>query len=166
MGKKSMWCNGASGYIYPTGHGCGDTVPHYHPAPEPIPIPKKPPKRVGESDVLRRIREAVGAIDGVTLWRNNTGMLEDRNGTKVRFGLCEGSADLVGIVEVPGDHEAWPPGPKTIGRFIAIEVKKPGKKPTKEQLAFLELVTKMGGYACWVTSVDEAVAHVRWARCL
>lgn len=135
-----------------------------------IPIPRKPPRQKGESEIVRRIREAAGALEGVVLFRNNTGMLEDRHGTKVRFGLCEGSADLVGMVD------CWVTGQTTgqgyaattkihrIGRFIAIEVKQPGEKPTKEQTDFLDLVASMGGYACWVDSVESALAHVALAR--
>ncbi len=128
----------------------------------PLAIPKRAKKKPGESEVLRRIREAVGALEGVTLWRNNTGMLEDRHGTKVRFGLCEGSADLIGCVEC-----YWGEATSTrVGRFFALEVKQPGKKPTAAQHAFLDLVRSLGGHAAWVDNVKDALAEVELARAL
>jgi hypothetical protein len=119
-----------------------------------IPVPRRVKRDPGESDILRRIREEFGKLPYVTMWRNNTGMLEDRNGTKVRFGLCEGSADLVGIVTMPSG----------VGRFFALEVKQPGKVPTAKQFAFLAHVNKMGGYGCWADAVEVAVDHVEDAR--
>ncbi len=138
-----------------------------------IHIPRRPAKRAGESEIVRRIREAVGALEGVTIWRNNTGMLEDRHGTKVRFGLCEGSADLVGIVQmrrpvyVNGAVAGYAvDGFSGVGRFFALEVKQPGKKPTAAQHAFLDLVRSLGGYGAWCDSVSDALAHVEKARAL
>ena len=60
-----------------------------------------------------------------------------RNG-RVRIGGC---SDLIGILQD--------------GRFLAIEVKRPGQKPTEEQIGFLNLVLQSGGVAGWVTSADE-----------
>lgn len=68
----------------------------------------------------------------------------------VHFGLCPGSADLVGIACQDG-----------IGRFVAIEVKLPGEKPRADQVRFLEHVRKMGGIAGVATSVEEAIALVQ-----
>lgn len=65
----------------------------------------------------------------------------------MRYGLCVGSADLIGMLAPQG-------------RFLALEVKRPGEKPTKEQELFLELVRKSGGVAAVVTSVEEALAVV------
>ena len=47
---------------------------------------------------------------------------------------------------------------KGSGRFIAFEVKMPGKKPTPEQLAWHRIVNESGGLAVVVHSVDEALA--------
>lgn len=46
------------------------------------------------------------------------------------------------------------------GHFIAIEVKKPKKKPTPIQYAFLEAINKCGGLAFYVTSVDEVKSYI------
>ena len=44
------------------------------------------------------------------------------------------------------------------GRFIAIEVKRPGNVPTRAQVRQLELIRKAGGIAVVVHSVAEALA--------
>jgi len=50
-----------------------------------------------------------------------------------------GISDIIGIME---------------GRFIAIEVKRPGKQPTERQKEFLSSVRKKGGVSCVVDSVE------------
>ena len=40
------------------------------------------------------------------------------------------------------------------GRFVAIEVKRTGKKPEPIQEAFLESINKKGGIAFWSDSLD------------
>jgi penicillin-binding protein-related factor A (putative recombinase) len=47
------------------------------------------------------------------------------------------------------------------GRFIAIEVKSTGKKPTEHQQAFLNRITEAKGYAFWVDSVDQYFTAMR-----
>lgn len=41
------------------------------------------------------------------------------------------------------------------GRFVAIEVKRPGKKPEPIQEAFLESINKKGGIAFWSDNLDK-----------
>ena len=44
------------------------------------------------------------------------------------------------------------------GRFIAIEVKRPGEKPTELQNAKLEKIREAGGVAVWVDSLEAAMS--------
>lgn len=104
-----------------------------------------------EREILADIRAVFARIPWVTLWRNNTGALKDVTGRTVQFGLCEGSADLVGIV---APH----------GRWIAIEVKRPGKRPTAAQLRFLERVRSLGGVGVWIDDAESAIAALAAAR--
>jgi hypothetical protein len=46
------------------------------------------------------------------------------------------------------------------GRFWAVEVKAPGKKPTEEQLDFLARVNAAGGKGILAFSLDEVMAAV------
>ncbi len=112
-----------------------------------------------ENEIQRNVRLALGKLPYLVLWRNNTGVATfGNNGDRgrVRYGLCEGSSDLVGIVTMPDGN----------GRFIALELKREdeGSKESELQAKFLELVRKRGGFACIVRSVDEALLAVERAR--
>ncbi len=100
-----------------------------------------------EIDIQNTIRLALSK-KGIINWRNNTGALKDINGRLVRYGLCKGSADIIGIM--PGT-----------GQFIAIEVKTPGKKPTEAQEKFLQAVRKAGGLAGVATCVEDVEEILR-----
>jgi hypothetical protein len=88
------------------------------------------------------------------LFRNNVGTAyQGKKGTingqiviseprLIEFGLCVGSSDLIGFTEVEITAEMV--GQK-IAVFTAVEVKKKGKKPTKEQRNFLNMVIAKGG---------------------
>ena len=96
-----------------------------------------------EADLYNPIRLAAVPF-GCVLFRNNTGVLQDRHGQYVRYGLGVGSSDLIGWTTHHG-----------LAMFTAIEVKRPGKKTTKEQDAFLLAVRHAGGIGLCVHSVEE-----------
>lgn len=108
-----------------------------------------------ESEIQARIRLALGEEHDVTLWRNNVGVAEMWSSAgksqRVQYGLCVGSSDLIGML-APG------------GRLLALEIKKPGEKPTAEQVKFQRHVRQMGGFAAVVCSSDEARAAIVRAR--
>lgn len=72
---------------------------------------------------------------GAILWRNNTGAYKVGN-RYVRFGLCVGSSDLIGLTRD--------------GRFLAIEVKRGNKKPEPEQQKYIDFVNAKGGLAFFI----------------
>lgn len=41
------------------------------------------------------------------------------------------------------------------GRFVAIEVKRPGQKPKPIQEAFLDAINKKGGVGFWADNLDK-----------
>ena len=107
---------------------------------------------MSEQAIQQRIRLACSR--GPTrLWRNNTGRLRDERGQLVTFGLCPGSADLIGYrsVVVTSDMVG-----QTLAVFAAVEVKTPTGRPTPEQTTFLEHVAAAGGLAGIARSVDDA----------
>lgn len=106
-----------------------------------------------EARIQQAIRLALGREEGLVAWRNNTGVLVDRRGQRVRYGLCRGSSDLVGVVTMPDG----------LGRFAAWEIKGPDGDLTEEQNQFLRLVRRLGGFGCEVRSVDDVLASV--GRC-
>jgi hypothetical protein len=107
-----------------------------------------------EHEIQQRIRLAcAGPGQEVRLWRNNVGRLIDAQGRLVTFGLCPGSADLIGYVPITIT-------PEMVGMrlavFAAVEVKRPGKRATPQQLQWLGAAQAAGGRAGIATSVDEA----------
>lgn len=99
---------------------------------------------------------------GVTLWRNNVGVLLDASGRPVRFGLANESpalnarlksSDLIGWRSVkitPADVG------RTLAQFVARECKAPGwtyRGDAREtaQKAWLDLVNAAGGDALFTT---------------
>lgn len=92
---------------------------------------------------------------GYCLWRNNSGSLPDKTGTHVRFGLGN---DSVKLKKVFSSSDLIGIGPS--GRFVAIEVKKPGWKKPRDahevaQANFIGAVQARGGLAGFATSVDD-----------
>lgn len=107
-----------------------------------------------ENEIQQRIRLACGR-GPVRLWRNNTGALVDQQGRFVRFGLCKGSSDLIGLRSVEITPEMVG---QCIAQFVALEVKTPQGVLSPEQRAFLRLVRQLGGVAAVCRSVEEAHA--------
>jgi hypothetical protein len=89
----------------------------------------------------------------VRLWRNNVGRLLDQQGRMVTFGLCPGSADLIGYSTVTITPEMVG---QAVAVFAAVEVKTPTGRVRPEQTAWLDHVTAAGGLAGIARSVEEA----------
>jgi len=96
-----------------------------------------------ETNILKLCLMALSQA-GCLAWRNNTGALPDRQGRIVRYGLCNGSSDIVGLAPD--------------GIFFAVEVKTATGKPTPEQLTFIAAIRRQGGRAGVARSPEEAVA--------
>jgi len=110
-----------------------------------------------ETRIMQEIRAALGLEGDLTLWRNNVGKAtayDDKQPDKpryIKFGLCPGSADLVGILA-------------PTGRLFALEVKTPTGGFEDGQEEWLALIVRRGGFAAVVRSVDEARAALARAR--
>lgn len=101
-------------------------------------------RRTAESDVLKDCLQYLNLLPGCRAYRINTGAFQNEyKGKKrfIRFGV-PGMSDIIGIYK---------------GRFLAIEVKRPGNKPTDIQNSFLEDVLRLGGIATWVESLDGLI---------
>lgn len=107
--------------------------------------------RSDEAKVQNDIRLELGR-GGTRLWRNNSGALKDATGRLVRYGLCPGSSDLIGLRQVVVTPDMVG---QTLAVFTAIEVKDRGR-PTPEQQAFITMVQQAGGLAGVARSVDDA----------
>ena len=109
-----------------------------------------------ERNIQARIMMAVSRVPGALIWRNHVGQgwlgeyggkldgqdaIILKHARKTTFGLCPDSSDLIGIYR---------------GRFTALEVKRPGKKPTDGQQHFIDTIIDHDGIAGVVRSVEDA----------
>ena len=108
---------------------------------------------MSEQQIQQHIRLACSTGD-TRLFRNNTGTLKDQHGRPVQFGLCKGSADLIGWKRVTVT-------PDMVGQqvavFLSIEVKTPTGRIRPEQQQWLDAVQAAGGIAGVARSVDDAL---------
>jgi hypothetical protein len=97
-----------------------------------------------ERDIQAACLDYLNILPGCIAWRMNTGAhaipATGRNTRRfVRFGF-KGLSDIIGIIG---------------GRFLAVEVKRRGNKPTNEQRGYLEVVNQHGGVGLWTVSVES-----------
>jgi len=134
---------------------------------------------LSEREIQHGILMAFGARPWLRIWRCNTGkafgfslvaaaraLLLKGN---IQAGLealkhmplttygQPGAADIQGIIG-PAPH-----CDKPAGRFLAIEVKQPGKVQTDEQRRWMAMVVAMGGLYILATSVED-VKNQLWAE--
>jgi hypothetical protein len=117
--------------------------------------PISPPfRRRTEATIQDEVRRALGTDPRVWLIRNNVGAHAetgaDGSTRWAKYGLGDGSADLVGIVTMPDG----------LGRFIALEVKSEAGRLTEAQARWLDIVRRRGGFGAVVRGMDDARAAV------
>lgn len=113
--------------------------------------PKRAPKpklfHEPEADVLRGCQRILDSHPKIAFWwRVNTGAMKMDNGRFVKFGFV-GASDLMAV--------------SFTGRFIAVECKSTGKRPTDDQRAFLDNVTNAGGLAVCVDHPGKLALALR-----
>ena len=105
-----------------------------------------------EQQIQQNIRIACSTGD-TRLFRNNTGTLKDQHGRPVSFGLCKGSADLIGWKRVTITPEMVG---TQVAVFLSIEVKTATGRLRPEQQQWLDAVHAAGGIAGVARSVSDA----------
>lgn len=101
--------------------------------------------RPREADISRAIVDLL-ALRGCFIYRQNAGgLVEHETGHFIRLAP-EGSADYCGWVTR---------GPQR-GKAVQVEIKAPGKKPTRLQLAWLKMAEDHGAISFWADSVAMA----------
>lgn len=103
-----------------------------------------------EAGIQAAIVAAIGCEHDFRVFRNNVGVAQFGR-AKVRYGLCVGSSDLIGILSPSG-------------RLVSLEVKSATGRSTEEQRKWLAMVRRMGGFGCIVRSVHDARAALQRAR--
>jgi len=122
-----------------------------------------------ESEIQHEVRLALGTQSGCVFFRNNVGMATFVSPagkvSNVRYGLSEGSSDLIGLVAVSITQAMVG---QVIGRFCALELKAPGSHTAKDraekQEMFRNLVNRMGGYAEVLNDPQQALPALARAR--
>jgi hypothetical protein len=84
------------------------------------------------------------SASGCLVWRNNTGALPDKNGRILKFGLCKGGSDIIGICPD--------------GKFLAVEVKTETGRASSDQMRFIDAINRLGGRAGIAREAKKAVA--------
>lgn len=126
------------------------------------PLPAEAPE-AGKSEAWAQSVVRLEASEkGVKLFRNNVGVLEDKTGRPVRYGLGNDSpkmneviksGDLIGIrpLMILPHHVGH-----TFGQFVSREIKAPGWQYTGQgreaaQMAWANLINACGGDAAFAT---------------
>ncbi len=110
-----------------------------------------------ENLIQKEIKSAL-CKDKTRVFRNNVGMI---NG--IQFGLCKGSADLIGWKTVTITEDMIG---KEIAQFVSVEVKTPNGRVGKYQNLWLEAVQKAGGLAIIARSKEQAVSDLEQFRAI
>ncbi len=105
-----------------------------------------------QSEILLALSQAdclVFRVDTAGVWvgrvlHQEKGMVTLANARMIQAGLCKGGSDIIGI------H-------KPTGKFIAIEVKTPTGRVSKEQTNFINAIRNAGGISGVARSAQDAL---------
>jgi hypothetical protein len=104
--------------------------------------PSAAPIRPLERDVLAGVLEALKHHPRVA-WAHRMNVLAQKIDDRFVKAGFKGLSDIIGQMRD--------------GRFLAVEVKRPGGQPTQAQIEFLGLVDRSGGVAFVARSVDDVM---------
>jgi hypothetical protein len=128
--------------------------------------PTAPASRRREREIQTQILALLHAR-GVVCWKAGSGgfRVTDTAGREryVKMGHT-GVADIIGVIPWCKlfDKAADSPHADSLGRFLAVEVKQPGKDATPEQANFLASVRQAGGLAFVAHSCEEVAKALGW----
>jgi len=108
-----------------------------------LPKSKKAPN---ENSITNAILTYLNCQPNTFAWRNNTTGIYDSR--KKCYRSRTGKYNIKGVADILGITND--------GRFIAIEVKRPGGRASREQQYYLSRIKALGGIAGIATSVIEA----------
>lgn len=93
------------------------------------------PKGHKEQDIQTAIINYIKSIGGLPIKQNQIGIYAQA-----------GVPDIIACIK---------------GKFVAIEVKRPGQKPKPIQYAFIDAINKCGGVAFWADNLDIVKEKIR-----
>ena len=108
-------------------------------------------KAATEADLLKQVKLYLELKDVLVIRVNSGAFAGNHQGKKrfVRMNSEPGCSDLLAC------HN---------GRFLALEVKRPGNKASAAQASFLQAVSERGGLAAVVTSIEDVAAVLEQNR--
>ena len=106
----------------------------------------KPKKVPNENDITNAILTYLNCRPHTFAWRNNTTGIYDSR--KKCYRARTGKYNIKGVADILGITND--------GKFIAIEVKRPGGRASREQQHYLSRIKALGGIAGIATSVQDA----------
>jgi hypothetical protein len=100
---------------------------------------------INEKQIQKGILDYLALKRGVIAWRNNSGTAQVKMGQKEYWVQLapKGTPDIIGYM--------------SDGKFLGIEVKKPGGVVSKEQQDFLNDLNDKGGLGFVAYSIDDVV---------
>ena len=97
-----------------------------------------------ESEIQKAILDYLKLKKHLVFKHRNVGIFKQDTGKYIPLAAGEkGISDILGCT--------------TQGKFLAVEVKMPGKKPSPEQIEFLDKVNKCGGIGFVAYSLDDVI---------
>jgi hypothetical protein len=100
-----------------------------------------------EADIQRSIIAYLESCGAVVI-RANSGLLPRADGGRMRCVSCSAGS----VSDVLACYQ---------GRFLAVEVKRPGKVPSEGQAAFLAAVERSGGIGIVATGIEDMEAVLK-----
>lgn len=104
-----------------------------------------------ETNILRKCWKRAAQLK-TTLWRNNVGVVRFPDGSVVRYGLCNGSHDLIGFTDITIT-------PAMVGKSLPVltsfEVKTDTGRVTSEQQTFLDFILSHNGISAIVRNEGD-----------
>ena len=106
-----------------------------------------------ETPIMQRI--CLALTRWVVLFRNNVGQYQAKDGSHVRYGICNpGGSDLIGWKSIVVTQNMVG---QRLAVFVAIEVKTPTGVTSDAQSHFIEQVVQAGGLAGVARSPEDAM---------
>lgn len=128
-----------------------------------IRLPDRVPKKPKETGLVGQVLLHLQRIDGVRPLRNNNGVLTDVRGIPVRYGLGNGSPDVVVGITIGGKHSALYAyrASSPVCFAFGVELKMPGKTRSPDQIAWHAVAKEYGMSVDTAWTVEEACAQAR-----
>lgn len=118
----------------------GETIKHHAPSMEAT-----------EHEIQAQIIDRLNLVKGAFFWRQNSGLIHSQYKGEERFWR----AGVKGIPDIMG---VWD------GVAVGIEVKRPGKKQSQDQITFAARIREAGGIAIVCTDAREVMKQLEEAR--